>query len=145
MRVHAAVALLLLLVLLAGCGGGLSKNELVAEGDKICSRVNKEIAKEPDPKSAADLERLAKRTVEISDPAIEDMEALEPSGDVKKDFDAFVASVKEQRDLTKQIGEAAAAGDNDKIQKVGTQAQKAQADYQKLSAKIGFKQCGGGS
>ena len=146
MRVHAAVApLLLLLLLLAGCGGGLSKSELVAEGDKICSRVNKEIAKEPDPKSAADLERLAQRTVEISDPAIEDMEALEPSDDVKKDFDAFVASLKEQRDLTKQIGEAAGAGDNAKIQKVGTQAQKAQADYQKLSAKIGFKQCGGGS
>ena len=145
MRVHAAVALLLLLVLLAGCGGGLSKNELVAEGDKICARVNKQIAKEPDPKSAADLERLAKRTVEISDPAIKDMEALEPPDDLKKDFDAFVDSLKEQRDLTKQIGEAAGAGDNDKIQQVGTRAQKAQASYQKLSAKIGFKQCGGGN
>ena len=144
MRVPAAVALLLLL--LAGCGGdGLSKQELVAEGDKICSRINKQIAKEPDPKSAADLERLAERTVELSDPAIKDMEALEPPDELEKDFAAFVKSLKEQRDLTKQIGEAAGAGDNEKIQKIGTDAQKAQAGYQKLADKIGFKECGGGN
>ena len=144
MRVPAAVALLLLL--LAGCGGdGLSKQELVAEGDKICSRINKQIAKEPDPKSAADLERLAERTVELSDPAIKDMEALEPPDELEKDFAAFVKSLKEQRDLTKQIGEAAGAGDNEKIQQVGTEAQKAQLKYQKLADGIGFKQCGGGS
>jgi hypothetical protein len=146
MRVHAAVALLLLL-LLAGCGGGdgLSKKELVAEGDKICTRINKQIAKEPDPKSAADLQRLAERTVELSDPAIKDMEALEPPDELQKDFDAFVKSLKQQRDLTKEIGEAAGAGDNEKIQQVGTEAQKAQLKYQKLAAKIGFTHCGGGN
>ena len=144
MRAHAAVALPLVLVL-AGCGGGaLSKEELVAEGDKICQRVNKQVAKEPDPKSAADLEKLAQRTVEISDPAIKDMEALEPPDELQKDFDAFVASLKEQRDLTEQIGQAAGDGDNAKIQELGAQAQKAQASYQKLSTKLGFKQCGGG-
>ena len=144
MRAHAAVTALLILPL-AACGGGLSKSELVKQGDAICKRVNDQVAKEPDPTTAADLAALAKKTVKISDPAIDDMDALEPPGELEKDFDAFVASLKEQRDLTKQIGEAAGAGDSAKIQKVGTQAQKAQADYQKLSAKIGFKECGGGS
>ena len=144
MRAHAAVALLLLLSV-AGCGGGLSKGELVAEGDKICKRVNEQIAKEPEPKDAAGLEQLAQKTVEISDPAIEDMEALEPPDDLKADFDKFVASLKQQRDLTKKIGEAAGSGDTAEIQELGADAQKAQDEYQRLSDKIGFKECGGGS
>jgi len=144
MRVHAAVTALLILPL-AACGGGLSKSELVAKGDAICKRVNDQVAKEPDPQTAADLQQLADKTVKISDPAIKDMDALEPPGDLEKDFDAFVASLKKQRDLTKQIGDAAGSGDTAEIQKIGAQAQKAQAEYQKLSDKIGFKECGGGT
>ncbi|HET9771064.1 MAG TPA: hypothetical protein VFS16_09265, partial [Acidimicrobiia bacterium] len=117
---------------------------LVAEGDKICKRVNEQIAKEPEPVNAQDLEALAKKTVEISDPAIEDMEALEPPGDLEADFEKFVASLKEQRDLTEQIGQAAADGDTAEIQDLGAKAQKAQTEYRRLSDKIGFKECGGG-
>src|SRR5215207_2936463 len=84
MRTRAAVALLVP-AFVAGCGGGLSKSELVAKGDAICARVNKQIAKEPDPKTAADLERLARRTAQISGPAIDDMEALEPPGELEDD------------------------------------------------------------
>jgi hypothetical protein len=144
MRAHAAVAVLLI-GSVAGCGGGLSKGELVAKADAICARVNKQIAREPEPRSARDLQRLASRTVEISDPAIEEMAALEPPDELEADFGKFVASLKKQRDLTKQIGEAAGEGDTAKIQQVGADAQKAQAEYQRLSNKIGFKECGGGT
>jgi hypothetical protein len=144
MSARAAAALLLLLV--AGCGGdSLTKGEVVAKGDAICSRVNKAIAKEPEPKSTADLERLAKRTVQISGPAIDDMEALEPPSELEADFDRFVASLKRQRDLTREIGAAAGAGDTAKVQQIGADAEKAQAEYARLTEKIGFKQCGGGS
>ena len=142
MRKHAAIAVVLLVV--AGCGGGLSRDELVAKGDAICKRVNTRMAKEPDPQSAADLERLAKRTVQISDPAIADMKALDPPGALESDFKKFVASLKRQRDLTKEIGDAAAAGDTAKIQKVGADAQKAEQEYRRLTGKIGFNECGGG-
>jgi hypothetical protein len=144
LRAQGAVAALIVLPL-AACGGGLSKSELVAKGDAICKRVNSAIAKEPDPKTAADLEKLANKTVEISDPAIDDMEALEAPDELEKDFDAFVASLKKQRDLTKDIGKAAGAGDTAKIQKAGADAQKAQTEYRRLSDKIGFKECGGGT
>jgi hypothetical protein len=144
MRAHAAVAVLLALPV-AGCGGGLSKQELITKADAICKRVNTRIAKEPDPKSAADLQKLAQKTVEISDPAIDDMEALEPPDELKDDFAKFVASLKKQRNLTKQIGDAAGDADTARIQKPGADAQKAQAEYQRLSAKIGFKECGGGT
>src|SRR5215210_3402637 len=144
MRTRTAVALLVP-ALVAGCGGGLSKSELVAKGDAICARVNKQIAKEPDPKTAADLERLAKRTVEISGPAIEDMEALDPPSELEDEFEKFVASLKRQRDLTKQIGAAAGAGDTAKVQRIGADAQKAQAEYASVTKKIGFKECGGRS
>ena len=142
MRRHAAVALLPLLV--AGCGGGLSKDELVAKGDAICKRVNTRMAKEPDPKSATDLERLAKRTVAISDPAIKDMEKLEPPSELESDFENFLASLKRQRNLTEKIGEAAAEGDTAKVQQIGADAQSAQEEYRRITGKIGFKQCGGG-
>ena len=143
MRTHAAAGLSLL-VLVAACGGGLSKQELVAKGDAICKRVNTQMAKEPDPKSAADLQRLAKRTVELSDPAIDDMEALEPPSDLEDDFKKFVASLKRQRALTKKIGDAAGKGDTAEVQELGGRAQKAQDEYRRLTGKIGFKHCGGG-
>jgi hypothetical protein len=143
MRTHAAAAVLPVL-LVAACGGGLSKQELVAKGDAICKRINTQMAKEPDPKSAADLQRLAKRTVELSDPAIDDMDALEPPSDLEDDFKKFVASLKRQRDLTKKIGDAAGKGDTAEVQELGGQAQKAQDEYRRLTGKIGFKECGGG-
>ncbi len=144
MRAHAAVVALLVLPL-AACGGGLSKAELVAKGDAICKRVNAQIAKEPEPVNTADLEKLAKKTLGISDPAIKDMEALEAPDELKQDFGKFVASLKQQRELTKQIGEAAGNGDTAKIQEVGNAAGKAQTKYRQLSDKIGFKECGGGN
>ena len=140
---HAAAALLLLLV--AGCGGDeLTKKQLVAKGDAICARINKQMAKQPDPKTVKDLQRLANRTVELSNPAIKDMEALEPPSELESDFDKFVASLKRQRDLTKKISGAAADGDTAEIQKIGSDAQKAQDEYRRLTGKIGFKECGGG-
>jgi hypothetical protein len=144
MRARAAVAALLILPL-AACGGGLSKAELVKKGDAICKRVNDQVAKQQEPTNADDLAKLAKETVKISDPAIDDMDALEPPDELEKDFDKFVASLKQQRDLTKQIGDAAAKGDTVKIQQIANEAQKAQAEYRKLSDKIGFKECGGGN
>ena len=144
MRARAVISLLVVLPL-AGCGGGLSKSELVSKGDAICKRVNDQVAKEPEPKTAKDLQALAEKTVEISDPAIDDMEALEPPDELKKDFDAFVASLKKQRDLTKEIGDAAGAGDTAKIQQLGADAQKAQEEYRTLAGKLDFKECGGGS
>ena len=143
MRAHAAAALLLLAFV--ACGGGLSRGELVAEGDKICKRVNDQIGKEPEPKSVAELESLAKKTVSVSDPAIKDMQALEPPDDLEDDFALFVASLKEQRDLTARIGEAAADRDVAKIQEIGAAAERAQGEYREVSRKIGFKECGGGS
>ena len=80
----------------------------------------------------------------ISDPAIKDMEALEPPGELESDFDKFVASLKRQRDLTKKIGAAAGEGDTAEVQKIGADAQKAQDEYRRLTGKLGFKQCGGG-
>jgi hypothetical protein len=141
MRRHAAVAPLLLLV--AGCGGGLSKDELVAKGDAICKRVNARIAKQPDPQSAADLKRLAQRTTKIYDPAIDDMEALDPPSELESDFKKFVASLRRLRDLTKRIGDAAGKGDTATIKQVSTDAQKVQQEYRRLTGKIGFKECGG--
>jgi hypothetical protein len=143
MRVHAAAAVLPVL-LVAACGGGLSKAELVAKGDAICKRINTRMAKEPDPKTTADLQRLAKRTVELSDPAIEDMEKLEPPGELEADFKKFVASLKDQRDLTKQLGAAAGEDDTAKVQDLLGDAQKSQDEYRRLTGKIGFKECGGG-
>ena len=143
MRAHAAAGLSLL-VLVAACGGGLSKSQLVAKGDAICKRINTRMAKEPDPKTTADLQRLAKRTVELSDPAIDDMEELEPPSDLEDDFKKLVASLKRQRDLTKKIGDAAGKGDTAEVQELGAQAQKAQDEYRRLTGKIGFKECGGG-
>jgi len=142
MRRHAAAVLLLLC--LTACGGGLSKSELVAKGDAICKRINTRMAKQPDPKSAKDLQRLANKTVALSDPAIDDMEELEPPSELEADFDRFVASLKRQRDLTRKIGEAAGEGDTAELQKVGADAQKAQKEYRRLSGRIGFKECGGG-
>ena len=142
MRRHAAAVLLLLC--LTACGGGLSKSELVAKGDAICKRINTRMAKQPDPKSAKDLQRLANKTVALSDPAIDDMEELEPPSELEADFDKFVASLKRQRDLTRKIGEAAGEGDTAELQKVGADAQKAQKEYRRLSGRIGFKECGGG-
>jgi hypothetical protein len=72
------------------------------------------------------------------------MEALDRPSELESHFKKFVASLKRQRDLTEQIGDAAGARDTAKIQKAGADAQKVQQEYRRLTGEIGFKECGGG-
>jgi hypothetical protein len=139
------VAAPLALVLLPGCGGDqLSRDELIARGDAVCDRVNRAIAREPEPRTTRELERLARRTVTLSDPAIADLEELEPPDELAGSYEEFIASLKRQRNLAAEVGKAARDGDVGQVQELTASAGRLQEEYRRLTRRIGFKECGGG-
>ena len=119
MRAHAAVAVLL------SCpspraAGGSPRRSSSPRATRSASASTTRIAKQPDPKNAADLAALAQadgRDLRPGDRRHGGARAAGRAGEATST--TFVASLKQQRDLTKQIGDAAGKGDTAKIQQIG--------------------------
>lgn len=102
----ALVAIVLSSLLLAACGGGRSKEEVVAEGDKICQRTTDEIGKVEAPQSVEEVKAYGPEVAAIIRPAVDDLKKLDPPDDGREDFDAFVGAAEEQGKLADQLKDA---------------------------------------
>ena len=118
---------------------GGSPRRAASQGDAICKRVNDQVAKEPDPTNAEDLAALAKKTVKISDPAIETWTRSSRASKKRRTSDRHrptssrrTSSRRQPQEAARpdqQIGEAAARATREDPA-VATEAQKAQDEYQ---------------
>jgi ABC-type enterochelin transport system substrate-binding protein len=106
-------------VALAACGSdskdsGKSKADIQKEASAICSDVKKELGAVKTPSNINDpAQALAyfDEAVPISQKAVDKLKALEPSGDYKTDYDAYVSAQSEQIDALAKVREKAKAKD----------------------------------
>ena len=124
-----------------GAGGtALTEDEFVDQANAICADANEQVAAlDPPTGDVQGLGDYAQEVVDISEPLIEQMDALVPPEDLQADFDAYVESVRDQSDLAQQLAEAADAGDSQEVQSLAQQLQETDNDPQ--AEALGLTEC----
>ena len=142
---RALLMLTFALALLAGCGGGddggdsggggdaLSKDEFVAEANKICREGEQKItettkdsqAKIQEAKTQEDQQKVVADVLEDTakeyDPYLERLKDLNPPQELSDDWDKFVTGVSDAFELIPELADATREGDRQKLQELTDQ------------------------
>ena len=92
------VALLLVPLLLSGCGGsskdkassGLSRSEYVTKAEAICTRINTEVDKLTAPSTPQALQEFVEKSLQLAETGTDELKALEPPAADRADLKAKV-------------------------------------------------------
>lgn len=141
-----ALAPLLALVLVAGCGGGngerLSHEEFVAQADAICERQVAKIKAVPQPESLEELDEYAEKVIPLAKEEVEQLHELEPPQADEEKVEQMLDDVEATVSAVERIGEAAKAGDQAQLQAAIAEGQAADARAERTSRELGLKVCG---
>ena len=122
-----ALALLLVLVL-AGCGGGDSRENYVADARAICERMTQRITDLATPESFTDTQLYARRAKDAVSDGIRDLRDLTPPPEFEDGFARYLATLEARR---RQLDQLAAAADENSM----TAVQQAGSELDVLTAK----------
>ena len=141
----------LALVVIAGCGGGgekkgtLSKQELIARGDALCTRARSSIPSPPRTTSAAAIVRYTATVIRVSESTLARFKSLEPPSEQRDTFNRFLAAAGSRLDDVRGEQSAARRGDLRAVAAVARREARIHAPaYRAAAAEIGFKVCGSG-
>lgn len=149
-----AVAAVALCVVVAGCGGddGPSKQDYAKRADAICADLNRALA--PLNQEAAnvqrgsneaqvfnDLARVTQRSVDVSEPFLAKLDALETPGDDRDDLKSWIADGRRQLTLLTDLSKALAARDQAKIVRVSEQVDELTTRAARFAASYGMSRC----
>jgi hypothetical protein len=137
----------LLLVVLAGCGGGgsspLTKQEFIAQGDQICTSAHDQFAQaqKSSPTTSDEAAALTQKLIAISDRELSQIRDLNAPSDVQPPLDRYLSS-REQGIASLRKGLAAAQNGNPQAY-AAAQADIARTQVKrlKLARKVGFTEC----
>ena len=150
------LALTILALALAGCGsstettGGateaaapepLTKTELIAKADAICTDIQKKIDAIPSPESIEDLASAIGKQMAISGPGVKKLQALVPPEELASKYDSWTAKLQELQEGTGEVREAAASGSQEQVQKVIGEVDKVNTEADQIGKAIGLKAC----
>jgi hypothetical protein len=147
LRVRRAPTLLLAAALLAGCGGGgskdqgLTREQYAAKADAICTKYKAKTNSLSRPSTLSDLAKLADQVLPLLDNARGELRALRPPQDeasaVQSWLDQFDLSI----DDVRKIRDKAKAGDSAGVQAAATPALRHNQRANELAAQLGMTVC----
>lgn len=129
---------------LAACGGGddgLSREEFVSEADSICAEYDQRVEEIDDPQSLDDVERYADEAKPVIEDGMAELRALEPPDELQEQWDDYMASSEESLDYLDELREAAASGDEARIQEIAQEVSEKNEDADRLAQDIGLQDC----
>ncbi len=153
------------LALLAGCGGGddngggggsgdaLSKDEFVAQANKICREGEQKLtavtkdstAKIQQAKSAEEQKKMVADVLEDTakqyDPYLERLRDLKAPDELSDGWDKFLGGVTDAFDLIPDLADATRDGDEDKLKELTDKFTKIAGDTRPFAQTNGLKDC----
>jgi hypothetical protein len=129
----------------AGCGGGddrLTREELVEEADATCADFDQRIEEVGEPESPEDIERYVQEIRPIVEEGTDELDALQPPEELEDDYDQWIQETRSAIDMLDELEEAAASGDEQRIQEVLQAAGEGGEEADRLAQELGFQECG---
>ena len=138
--------LVLVVVLLAGCGGGgstkpLSKEEYASRADAVCSKYNKQVKALKNPSNLSELADVADRTLPLLDSAISELKKLKPPTDEQSISAQWLVQVQGLKNDLQEIRDRANAKDIQAVQQVVPKAEQHNSRSNELATELGMTVC----
>ena len=118
MRVALAIVLL---VLLAGCGGGNSRESFVEDANGICRESNERVKALGTPESFTDTLLYARRAEDAVGDELDELRDLDPPPELEGDFEAYLTTLEARRRQLELLADAADRNNMADIQGIGTE------------------------
>jgi hypothetical protein len=138
------VLTLLLLFALAGCGGGSSRENFVADATEICQTMNQRISALGAPESFTETQLYARRAKDAVSDGIRELRELTPPPDLEVGFTRYLDTLEQRRRQLDLLAAAADENDMIAIQEVGGELDVLNAKGRQDLRKAGITDCEGG-
>ncbi len=140
---------LLALVALAACSGGgaderLSREEYAKRADAICAEYDRRIERLEDPRSVAELARLAEEALPIAREGVRRLRALEPPAELRADVRRWLERNDRNVAMIEALRDAARAGQTTRVRQIASEATENEEEADRLARRIGLRACASG-
>ena len=132
----------------AGCGGGssgLSRQDLIAKGDALCTQGRRETRPAPTGGSLPLFAKYFDAVEKAATKTLDKFKKLKPRDSERKAFDAFLAGAEKRIKALREARDAANAGNVAGVRAAVGQAKLDTPGYRSAAQQVGFKVCGSGS
>jgi hypothetical protein len=119
--VRGAIGSLLLLVLVAGCGGGNSRNDFVNDALEICRKANDRVQALGTPESFTATQLYGRQAKDAVGDEIDELRKLTSPAELDEPFAQYLATLEQRHRQLELLVEAADKNDGEEIQDVGTE------------------------
>lgn len=130
----------------AGCGEGedrLTREELIEQADATCADFDAQLEEIDEPTGLDDVERYVKEVRPVVEEGTNELAELEPPEELQDEYDDWIAAMRSSVDQFDELEEAAASGDEQRIQEVFESVGQGGDEADRLAEDIGFQECGG--
>ena len=144
-RLAVPVLLVVAALTAAGCGDdGPSKDEYVADLNKVCRESNEKIQKIKRPRNIKEIAPFMRESRVVLQDSLKEAEELELPDEDKKEFESYIDANKKSLDVLDDIEQASAKNDTNAVRRLfaATTTENQKRDLQ--AKKLGLNECGSG-
>ena len=134
-------AALALLVLVAGCGGGNSRNDFVNDALEICRTANERVQALGTPESFTDTQLYARQSEDAVGDEIDELRKLTEPADLEEAFTQYLATLEQRLRQLELLAEAADKNSMALVQDVGTELGVLTAKARTQARRAGIAAC----
>lgn len=116
--------------------------ELIEEADATCAEFDQQIEDVQEPESLDDIERYVQEIRPIVEEGTDELEALEPPEELEDEYADWIEATRSGVDRIDELEDAAASGDEQRIQGVLQGAGEGGEEADRLAEELGFQECG---
>lgn len=137
-------ALAILVLLLAGCGGGNSRADFVADATEICKRTEERVKALGTPESFTETQLYARQAKDAVGDEIAELGDLTPPPELDDAFARYLGTLRERHEQLDRIAEAADENSMHGIQVAGSAMDVITAKARTQSRAAGIADCESG-
>jgi hypothetical protein len=116
--------------------------EFVSRADAICRKYEARLDALGQPTNVQELQSFADKALPVARDGREELGELNPPEELDDAYDAWLEQGDEAIEIVERLRQAAADRDQAEIQEIARDAQRADAEANRLARELGFRQCG---